>query len=66
MDASDPARVDAVIATLARLCDPLLPEFTILLLLIVHTATSYKGLVDATPWPSHASGAELHLTTAGW
>ncbi len=66
LDASDLARVDAVIATLVRVRDSLPPEFTILLLLIVHTATSYKGLVDATPWLSHASGAELHLTAAGW
>ena len=66
LDASDLARVDEVIATLVRVRDSLLPEFTILLLLIVHTATSYKGLVDATPWLSRASGAELHLTAAGW
>jgi hypothetical protein len=66
LDASDLARVDDVIATLIRVRNSLLPEFTILVLLIVHTATSYQGLVDATPWLSHASGAELHLTAAGW
>ncbi len=66
LDASELARVDDVIATLVRVRDSLLPEFTILLVLIVHTATSYKGLIDATPWLSHASGAELHLTATGW
>ena len=66
LDASELARVDDVIAKLVRVRDSLLPEFTILLILILHTATSYKGLIDATPWLSHASGAELHLTAAGW
>jgi hypothetical protein len=66
LDALELVRVDEVIATLIRARDSLLPEFVILLLLIVHTATSYKGLVDTTPWLSRASGAELHLTAAGW
>jgi hypothetical protein len=66
LDASELARVDGVIARIIRARDSFLPEFVILLLLIVHTATSYKGLVDATPWLSGASGAELHLTAAGW
>ena len=60
LDASGLAHIDDVIATLVRVRDSLLPEFTILVLLIVHTLTSYKGLVDATPWLSRASGAELH------
>ncbi len=33
--------------------------------MIVHTATSYQGLIDATPWLAHRVGAELQLTTAG-
>ncbi|MGA7221330.1 MAG: hypothetical protein WBX16_00620 [Candidatus Acidiferrales bacterium] len=66
LDAPDLARVDNFVAAVVRVRDSLLPEFTILLLLILHTATSYKGLVDATPWLSRASGAELHLTAAGW
>ena len=60
------AHVDEVIAALIRAHDSFVPEFIIVLLLIVHTATSYKGLVDATPWLSRASGAEIHLTAAGW
>src|SRR6185369_12538223 len=46
----DLARMDGTIALLVRLRDSLLPELTVVLALIVHTATSYKGLVDATPW----------------
>ena len=47
LDALELGHVDEVIATLIRVRDSYLPEFVILLLLIVHTATSYKGLVDA-------------------
>jgi hypothetical protein len=66
LDASDLVHVDGIIATLLRVRDSLLPEFTILLLLIAHTATSYRGLVDTTPWLSRWSGSELYLTAAGW
>jgi hypothetical protein len=66
LDALELARVDGAIATIIRARDSFLPEFAIVLLLIVHTAASYKGLVDTTPWLSRASGAELHLTAAGW
>ena len=50
LDASDLVHIDDLIATLVRVRDSYLPEFAILLLLIVHTATSYRGLVDAAPW----------------
>jgi hypothetical protein len=66
LDVVDLARLDEVVAKLVRARDSLLPELVILLLLIVHTATAYKGLVDTTPWLSRASGAEFHLTAAGW
>jgi hypothetical protein len=66
LDVPELARVDGIIATLIRVRDSFLPEFAILLLLIVHTAASYKGLVDTTPWLSRASGAGLQLTAAGW
>jgi hypothetical protein len=66
LDALELGHVDDVIATMIRARDSLLPEFVILLLLIVHTATSYKGLVDTTPWLSRAYRGELHLTAAGW
>jgi hypothetical protein len=66
LEASDLTRLDDVIARLVRLRDSLLPEFAILLLVIVHTATAYKRLVDTAPWLSHMSGAEFHLTASGW
>src|SRR5277367_6033095 len=66
LDASDLVRIDDLIATLVRVRDSYFPEFAILLLLFAHTATSYRGLVDAAPWLAHGSGADLHLTAAGW
>jgi hypothetical protein len=66
LDASELAHIDDLIATLIRVRDSYLPEFAILLLLIVHTVTSYKGLVDAAPWLARGAGADLHLTAAGW
>jgi hypothetical protein len=66
LDESELAHMDEVGARLVRVRDSILPEFAILLLLIIRTATSYKGLVDATPWLSRMSGGELHLTAAGW
>lgn len=66
LDTPGLAYMDGVIATLIRFRDAFLPEFVVLVLLVVHTATSYKGLVDATPWLGHDSGAGLQLTVAGW
>jgi hypothetical protein len=65
LDASDMARVDDTIAALIRVRNSFLPELTIILLLIVHTATSFKGLVDATPWLANGTAPDLHLTAAG-
>lgn len=50
LDASDLAYMNKVIATLIRVREALLPELAVLALLVVHTATSYRGLVDSTPW----------------
>jgi hypothetical protein len=66
LEPADLAYMDNVIRTLVRLRDSLLPELGILVLLIVHTAATYKGLVDATAWLAHGVGGDLHLTTAGW
>jgi hypothetical protein len=62
LDAADLAYIDGVIATLVRVRDAFLPELVVLVVLIVHTAASYKGLVDSTPWLGHGTGADLHLT----
>jgi len=66
LDSSGLAHMDGVIARLIRLRDAFLPELIVLVLLVVHTALSYRGLVDATPWLGQGAGAELHLTVAGW
>lgn len=66
LDAADLAYMDEVIATLTRLRDAYLPELVVFVLLIIHTAVSYRGLVDASPWLGYGSGADLRLTIAGW
>ncbi len=66
LDSSHLARMENVITRLVRVRDSFLPELAVLLLLIIHTLTSYRGLVDTSPWLSHWSHGELHLTTAGW
>jgi hypothetical protein len=66
LDASALSHMDEVIAGLVRARDSLLPEFVILVLLIAHTVTAYKGLIDTAPWLSRDSGAGLHVTAAGW
>jgi hypothetical protein len=68
LEAPDMAYMDGVIARLVRLRDAYFPEFAVLVLLIVHTALSYRGLVDVdpAPWVGQGAGAELHLSAAGW
>jgi len=66
LDAPDLAYMNKVIATLVRVREALLPELAVLALLVVHTATSYRGLVDSTPWLGYGTGADFHLTAAGW
>ena len=66
LETPDRARLDDMIATLLRLRDSLVPELGVLLAVIVHTATSYKVLVDATPWLAQGAAPDLHLTPAGW
>jgi hypothetical protein len=66
LEVPDVAYIDKLINALLRVRDAVLPEILVLLILIIHTATSYKGLVDATPWLGYGTGADLHLTFAGW
>jgi hypothetical protein len=66
LDPSDLAYMDGVTATLVRVRDAFLPEFVVFVLLAIHTAVSYRGLVDATPWLGRGAGANLQLTVAGW
>ena len=64
--ASDLEYMDGVVATLVRLRDSFLPELAVLLLLVIHTALTYKGLVDPTPWLARGRGDNLQLSVAGW
>jgi len=66
LESADLAKMDNVIGWIRRLRDSLLPELTILLLIIIHGALALKLQVDATPWLAQASGPQLHVTMAGW
>jgi hypothetical protein len=66
LQAPDLEYMDGVIATLVRLRDSYLPELAVLVLLIIHSAVTYKGLVDPTPWLARGSGNSLQLSAAGW
>jgi hypothetical protein len=68
LEAPDMAFMDAVLARLVRLRDAYLPELAVLVLLIFHTAMSYRGLVDLDPpaWLGQGAEANLRLTAAGW
>jgi len=66
LETPDQARMDDMIAMVRRVRDSMLPELAILFLLIIHTATSFKGLVDATPWLAQGVKPDLRLTPAGW
>jgi hypothetical protein len=63
---TDWARMENVIGILKRLRDSVFPEAIILVLLVVHTLTSFQNLVDATPWLAYGVQPNLHLTPAGW
>jgi hypothetical protein len=63
---SEVERMQAAIKAVLRLRDSVLPELAILLLVIVHTATTERTMVDATPWLAEGTGAAFHLTAAGW
>jgi hypothetical protein len=65
LDASDLALVDDTIVKLARARSSFLPELTVILILVLHSVFSYKGLVDATPWLASGTAPDLQLTAAG-
>ncbi len=66
LDDIDQEYMDGVIVKLIRARDAFLPELVVLILLIVRTATTYRGLVDPTPWLGQGTNVDLHLTVAGW
>jgi hypothetical protein len=66
LELADLAHMDGVVTTLARVREAYFAELAVLLLLVVHTIVSYKGLLDATPWLAHGTAPDLQLTAAGW
>jgi hypothetical protein len=66
LDETGVAQMDKIIAKLIRLRDSVLPELIILLLIVIHTAVSYKAGVGDDPWLAYRVGDSLHLTLAGW
>lgn len=66
LNVADSAYMDGVVARLVRLRDAYIPELVVLGLLIIRDATSYRGLVDQTPWLGQGIGNNFHLTAAGW
>ena len=66
LEPPDLAYMDEVIAKLVRARGAFLPELVVVGILVVHTITSYKLLLDATPWLGQAAATDLQLTAAGW
>jgi hypothetical protein len=66
LEGSELARLDDTIRWIRRLRDSVLPELTILILIITHGAVAFKWQVDTTSWLAQGAGSEFHLTSAGW
>ncbi len=63
---ADLKRMDAMIVSLIRLRDSLIPEAIVIVLLIVHTIAGVKLQLDVTPWLAHGTAPDIHVTAAGW
>jgi hypothetical protein len=66
LDAPELEELHGTVRRLVRVRDSFVPEMLIVLLMVVHTLTSFRGLVDTTPWLAQSLGGELQLTAAGW
>jgi hypothetical protein len=63
----DLLRMDKIIAKLMRLRDSILPELLLLVAVYVHIAVIFHARVAiARPWEVVGSGADLHVSVAGW
>jgi hypothetical protein len=65
LDTPELALVDDTIARLVRVRNSFLPELTVVLILVLHSVMSYKGLVDGTPWLASGTAPDIQLTAAG-
>lgn len=66
LEDADLQRMDAIIASLIRLRDSLIPEAMVVVLLIAHTITGIRTQLDVVPWLSYGVSPDVHLTAAGW
>lgn len=62
----DLAQMDDIIAKVIQLRDSVVPELVILLLIVVHTAVSFKTVLSGASWLAYRIGDSYHLTLAGW
>ncbi len=66
LDSSDLVKMDDTIRWIRRLRDSIVPELTILFLILIHGVIAFKIQVDTTAWLAHGTGSEIQLTWAGW
>jgi len=66
LEGSELARMDDTIRWIRRLRDSVLPELTILILIIIHGVLAFRVQVDTTSWLAHGTGSDFQLTLAGW
>jgi hypothetical protein len=67
LNAPDMTYMQDVLVTLVRLRDGLLPELVIVVLIVIRISLSYGVTVDSSmPWLALSTGADFHLTAAGW
>jgi hypothetical protein len=62
----DLAQMDDIIAKVMQLRDSVVPELVILLLIVVHTAVSFKSVLSDASWLAYRVGDSFHLTLPGW
>jgi hypothetical protein len=66
LDSKGLAKMGAMIETLVRLRDSVVPEIVILLLVAARLLTADKSPIIDVPWLSYHIGGVVHLKLAGW
>jgi hypothetical protein len=62
----DRVQLDAIIERVIQLRDSVVPELVILVLIVIHTAVSFKSVVGEGSWLAYRVGDSFHLTLPGW
>jgi hypothetical protein len=60
------AQIDDIIAKVIQLRDSVVPELVIVLLIVIHTALSFKSVLSDASWLAYRVGDSYHLTLTGW